>query len=59
MDIKQALAILNQSTLFGLSDGRFIAMFGGLLFIDKQFSEAERFLKVNRERDHRTPQDLL
>lgn len=38
----EAIAILKQSTLYGLSDPRFIAILGGMLFMNKKFSEAEQ-----------------
>ena len=40
-DIKRAIAILEQSTLYGYSDERFVSMLGGLYFIDHQFSNSE------------------
>lgn len=42
----EAIAILDQSTLYGYSDPRFIATLGGMLFMNKSFSKAENvFLK--------------
>ena len=37
----KAIAILKISTLYGLSDTRFIATLGGMLFMDGNFSEAQ------------------
>lgn len=36
------LAVLNQSTLYGLSDYRFLAFFGGLQFLAEKFSDADK-----------------
>lgn len=47
---KEAIAILWQSSLYGLSDPRYIATLGGMLFMDEQFTEAE---KVFREIERR------
>lgn len=48
-NIKEAIAILQQSTLNGYSDPYFITTLGGLLFLDKQFTEAEGvFQEVQR-----------
>lgn len=48
---KEAIAVLNQSTLYGFSDPRYIATLGGLLFLDKQFSESERIFAEYLKRD--------
>ena len=46
---KEAIATLSLSRLYGLSDPRFIATFGGMLFMDNNFSEAERiFLESSK-----------
>jgi tetratricopeptide (TPR) repeat protein len=39
---REAIAVLRLSGLYGLSDPRYIATFGGMLFLDGQFSEAEK-----------------
>lgn len=39
---KEAIAVLKLSTLYGLSDPRFIATLGGMLFMDGEFTEAEK-----------------
>ncbi|MFD1674129.1 SIR2 family protein [Alicyclobacillus fodiniaquatilis] len=36
-----AIAVLNQSTLYGYSDAYFVATFGGLLFLNKEFERAD------------------
>ena len=54
-DIKNAIAVMQQSTLFGYSDCRFISMLGGLLFLDREFSESE---KVFSESSRRILSDL-
>lgn len=38
---KEAIAVMEQSTLYGFGDPRFIATLGGLYFLDKSFSKAE------------------
>lgn len=38
---RDAIAVLRLSTLYGLSDARFIATLGGMLFLDGKFSEAQ------------------
>lgn len=46
---REAIAVLNQSTLYGYGDPRFIATLGGMLFMNSEFSEAERvFAESNR-----------
>lgn len=42
---RDAIAVLQLSTLYGLSDARFIATLGGMLFIDGQFTEAGNVFK--------------
>jgi len=42
---KEATAMLRLSTLFGFSDPRFIATLGGMEFMSRNFSEAERVFK--------------
>jgi tetratricopeptide (TPR) repeat protein len=39
---EKCIAILNLGTLYGLSDTRFIATLGGMYFMNRQFTEAER-----------------
>lgn len=47
----EAAAILKVSTLYGLSDPRFIATLGGLLFLDRKFTEAEEIFSESSKRD--------
>ncbi|TAH62933.1 MAG: hypothetical protein EWM50_04435, partial [Gottschalkiaceae bacterium] len=49
--IPSAIAVLNQSTLFGFSDPRFISVLGGLLFLNKQFTEADRVFSESVRRE--------
>jgi len=39
---KEAIAVLRLSTLYGLSDPRFISTLGGMLFMDGDFTEASK-----------------
>ncbi|MTI61909.1 MAG: hypothetical protein FH762_18345 [Firmicutes bacterium] len=48
---KDSIAILSQSTLYGYSDSRFIATYGGLLLLDKQFTEAEKVFTESLKRE--------
>ncbi len=45
-----AIAILKLSTLYGLSDPRFIATLGGMCFMNGNFTEAEEVFKRSAER---------
>lgn len=49
--IKEAIAILQQSTLNGYSDPYFISTLGGLLFLDKQFAESEAVFQEAYKRE--------
>ena len=49
--IKEAIAILQQSTLNGYSDPYFISTLGGLLFLDKQFAESEAVFQESQKRE--------
>lgn len=40
-NLNSAIAVLEQSTLFGYSDARFVATLGGLLFLNKEFTKAD------------------
>lgn len=51
LSIKEAIAILQQSTLNGYSDPYFISTLGGLLFLDKQFTESERIFQETQKRE--------
>ncbi len=46
----EAAAILRVSTLYGLSDPRFIATLGGLLFLDGKFTESEKIFAESTKR---------
>lgn len=48
---EEGIAVLKLSTLYGYSDPRFIAMLGGLLFLDNEFSEADRVFGESAKRD--------
>jgi hypothetical protein len=48
---KNAIAILELSTLYGYSDPRFIATLGGMLFIDNNFSKAEHVFAESTKRE--------
>lgn len=48
---KEAIAVLKLSTLYGYSDPRFIATLGGLLFLEKQFSDAGEVFAESSKRD--------
>jgi len=41
----EGIAVLKLSTLYGLSDPRFIATLGGLLFLNRDFTEADEVFK--------------
>ncbi len=47
---REAIAILKLSTLYGFSDPRFIATLGGLLFLEKEFAEAEAVFAESAKR---------
>jgi tetratricopeptide (TPR) repeat protein len=47
----ECIAVLRQSTLYGYSDPRFIATLGGMLFMDSDFSEAEKVFDESKKRD--------
>jgi tetratricopeptide (TPR) repeat protein len=49
--IKEAISILQQSTLSGFADAYFIATLGGLLYLDEQFSESEVVFGEARKRE--------
>ena len=48
---KGAIAILRISTLYGLSDPRFIATLGGMEFMNNNFTEAENIFKESSKRN--------
>ncbi|MFZ6732481.1 SIR2 family protein [Undibacterium sp. Ji42W] len=48
---KEAIAVLSLSTTYGLGDSRFISTYGGLLFLNEQFSEAARVFNESVARE--------
>jgi len=50
-DYKDSIAILEQSTLYGYSDPRFIATLGGMLFMDKSFTKAENVFQKSSDQN--------
>lgn len=48
---KDCIAVLQQSTLYGYSDPRFIATLGGMLFMDGSFSDADRIFNESSKRN--------
>jgi len=49
-------ALLKLSTLYGLSDPRFIATLGGMLFLNGDFSDAEEIFKQSIRREFPAPE---
>jgi tetratricopeptide (TPR) repeat protein len=47
----EAVAILSLGTTYGLSDSRFIATYGGMLFMAQRFSDADRIFEETGKRD--------
>ena len=58
-DIRHAIAILEQSTLYGVADGRFMSMRGGLYFLDHQFSKATEVFNESTRREYKNPFRVL
>jgi hypothetical protein len=58
-DILEAIAILQQSILFGYSDSRFIATLGGLLFLNKQFTDATHVFEESTRREIYNAQKIM
>lgn len=48
---KEAIAVLSLSATYGLGDPRFIATYGGLLFLSEQFSDAQRVFQESVKRE--------
>ncbi len=48
---KEAIAVLSLSTTYGLADPRFIATYGGLLFLNEQFNDATRIFQESIKRE--------
>ena len=49
--LNQAIAVLNMSTTYGLSDARFIATLGGMIFLDGNFSSAKDIFLESTKRE--------
>ncbi len=47
----EAISVLKQSTLYGLSDPKFISVLGGLLFLNKNFKEAKEIFNESIKRE--------
>lgn len=54
--LKTAIAVLSLSTTYGLGDPRFIATYGGLLFLNEQFSDAQRIFQESIKREFVGPE---
>lgn len=54
---KKAATILELSTLYGMSDPRYISVYGGVLFLDGNFGEAEKVFE--RSMKHNFPANEL
>ncbi len=52
----RCIALLKLSTLYGLSDPRFIATLGGMLFLIGDFSDAEEIFKQSIRREFPAPE---
>ena len=48
--LKECIAILQQSVIYGYYDPRFIATLGGMLFMDHRFTEAEKVFEESSKR---------
>lgn len=49
--LKECIAVLQQSTLYGYNDPRFITTLGGMLFLDGSFSESEKVFQESSNRN--------
>ena len=49
--LPEAIAVLRISTTYGLADPRFIATFGGLLFLNGEFDEANKVFQESVKRE--------
>lgn len=49
--LASAIAVLEQSTLYGYSDPKFVATLGGLLFLNKEFSKADTVFSESIKRE--------
>ena len=48
---KECISILNQSTLYGLKDPRFISTLGGLYFLDNQISKSDEIFNIYKSKN--------
>lgn len=57
--LSASIAILEQSTLYGYSDAKFVATLGGLLFLNKQFSKADIGFSDSSKREFPNARKIL
>lgn len=57
--VENAIAVLSQSTLYGYSDPLFVATFGGLLFLNKEFTKAEDVFNETQKREFSNARIIL
>lgn len=57
--LESAIAVLELSTLYGYSDPRFVSILGGLLFLNKQFSKAEKVFFETTKREFSNARMIL
>lgn len=50
-NLREAIALLSLSTTYGLGDPKFIATYGGMLFLNGQFTEANRIFEESVRRE--------
>lgn len=50
-DIKECIAVLSLGTTYGLNDPRYIATYGGVLWLAKKFEESARIFEESVKRD--------
>ncbi len=49
--LREAIAVMRISNTFGLSDSRFISIFGGMLFLNHEFDESSRIFQESLKRE--------
>lgn len=57
--LESAIAVLSQSTLYGYSDPIFVATYGGLLFLNREFTKAEGVFYETVKREFSTARKIL
>lgn len=57
--LNEAIAVLQQSTLFGYSDAVYVATLGGLLFLNKDFTKAEKVFDESIRREFPNARNIL